>query len=301
MTQPNAANPAAAVRHDPGDAVALSEAEQVVEALNEAIALEDATPHDKAAHLLRRLAEMLGGDADVELLLYDDATARPGPTVIERVVVGPTFDRIEPRPHSDVQMLVDECQPILRVVVPEALNNPRTPRTLSIGRDIPDRAWFARIRDTFLARYGWVDFVLGTWAASKDRLVMLALPQRANQPAWGAEAERLVSLVLRAVAPLVDREMFDSLESDPNAPSAAPAAAPPPGAILAEKDLSGRQTDVLHLLLRGMSEKEVARELGVSTHTVHTHVKKLYAEFDVSSRGELLALFVDKRVLRMTG
>jgi LuxR family maltose regulon positive regulatory protein/serine/threonine-protein kinase PknK len=73
-----------------------------------------------------------------------------------------------------------------------------------------------------------------------------------------------------------------------------------PNALLEGKDLSGRQTDVLHLLLRGMSEKEVARELGVSSHTVHTHVKKLYTQFNVSSRGELLAQFVDQRVLKLT-
>ncbi len=64
------------------------------------------------------------------------------------------------------------------------------------------------------------------------------------------------------------------------------------------RELSDRQRDVLVLLLRGHSEKEAARDLGVSTHTVHTHVKRLYGEFNVSSRGELLALFIDRRILR---
>ena len=280
-----------------GYAQLLHEAAQVVDALNEAVALEG-DAHHKATHLLNRLSEMLGGDPDLQLLLYNETSISPAPSVIERVMVGPTFTRIEPRALCEVQDLVDECQPILRVVIPDALSNPRTPATLNIGRDIPDQAWFARCREKFLIRHGWVDFVLGTWAASKDRLVMLVLAQRADQPAWGVEAENLVSLMLRAVAPIVDAEMFDSLDSDPTDPTD-PTAGPSAPALLSGRTLSARQEDVLHLLLRGLSEKEVARELGVSTHTVHTHVKRLYGEFDVSSRGELLALFVDRRVLKL--
>jgi DNA-binding CsgD family transcriptional regulator len=51
-----------------------------------------------------------------------------------------------------------------------------------------------------------------------------------------------------------------------------------------------RQT--LERLLAGDSEKEIAARFGRSKHTVHVYVKKLYERFAVSSRGELLALFV---------
>lgn len=270
--------------------LSLSEAEQVVEALSEAIALE-APPDEKARHLLRRLAELLGGEADLELILYTQLKRPQGPLIIERVCIGPTFDRIEPRPHSAVQALVDESAPILRMVLPYVLENPRSPRTLDIREQVPaDPSWFERIREKFLQPNGFVNFLLGSWSASEDRLIMLALPQRQDQPPWGAEARRLLSLMLRAVAPIVDREMFTGIGPTP----------PGPGDVLSGRDLSGRQTDVLHLLLRGMSEKEAARTLGVSAHTVHTHVKKIYAEFNVSSRGELLAQFVDRRVLKGT-
>jgi DNA-binding CsgD family transcriptional regulator len=45
----------------------------------------------------------------------------------------------------------------------------------------------------------------------------------------------------------------------------------------------------LELLLTGVSEKEAARELGLSRHTVHDYVKVLYRRFEVSSRAELMA------------
>jgi DNA-binding CsgD family transcriptional regulator len=51
-----------------------------------------------------------------------------------------------------------------------------------------------------------------------------------------------------------------------------------------------RQT--LQRLLVGDSEKQIARCLGLSRNTIHVYVKALYRGFGVSSRGELLAKFV---------
>ena len=57
-------------------------------------------------------------------------------------------------------------------------------------------------------------------------------------------------------------------------------------------ELSPRQREVLTLLLRGSSVKEIARELDIKANTVNEHVKALHERFGVSSRAELLALFV---------
>ena len=56
--------------------------------------------------------------------------------------------------------------------------------------------------------------------------------------------------------------------------------------------LSPRLRQTLERLLAGDSEKQIARHLGLSPHTVHVYVKALYRGFGVSSRGELLARFV---------
>lgn len=56
--------------------------------------------------------------------------------------------------------------------------------------------------------------------------------------------------------------------------------------------LPPRLQQTLELLLAGDSEKQVARKLAISPHTVHAYVKMLYRKFDVSSRGELLARWV---------
>lgn len=64
-----------------------------------------------------------------------------------------------------------------------------------------------------------------------------------------------------------------------------------------EPRLSGltvRRRLVLGRLLAGDSEKQVGFLMGVSRATVHDHVLGLYRHFGVSSRGELLALFIGR-------
>jgi len=74
--------------------------------------------------------------------------------------------------------------------------------------------------------------------------------------------------------------------------------APLVGTALATPDqpnLSGlppRRRQILERLLEGDSEKQAARFLGLSSQTVHDHVKVLYRHFGVASRGELMALFL---------
>ena len=53
--------------------------------------------------------------------------------------------------------------------------------------------------------------------------------------------------------------------------------------------ISPRAREVLALLLDGASEKQIARQLKLSQHTVHHHVKAIYRAHDVASRGELLS------------
>lgn len=65
--------------------------------------------------------------------------------------------------------------------------------------------------------------------------------------------------------------------------------------------LSPREWETLQCLLAGDSEKQIAARLHLSPHTVHTYVKSLYRRFEVSSRGELMALFLSSAVARGAG
>lgn len=53
-----------------------------------------------------------------------------------------------------------------------------------------------------------------------------------------------------------------------------------------ESPLSERETEILRLVAKGISFETVGEVLGISQHTVVTHVKKIYRKLAVHSRGE---------------
>jgi hypothetical protein len=64
------------------------------------------------------------------------------------------------------------------------------------------------------------------------------------------------------------------------------------------QDLPQALQGTFSLILAGKSEKEIARQTHRSPNTVHDHVKRIYAHFGVSSRGQLLSRFVSSEKLR---
>lgn len=78
------------------------------------------------------------------------------------------------------------------------------------------------------------------------------------------------------ISPVIARQLLKRLQ-----PSAMPAE---PDRI--DAGLSPRECEVLGLIAKGFSFAEVAKLLEISTHTVTTHVKKIYRRLAVHSRGE---------------
>ncbi len=69
-------------------------------------------------------------------------------------------------------------------------------------------------------------------------------------------------------------------------PSSSPALSSAAAIQQAFPELTARQADVFVLLIRGLSDKQIARELGISDNTVKTHVRAILQALGVSRRGE---------------
>jgi DNA-binding CsgD family transcriptional regulator len=67
-----------------------------------------------------------------------------------------------------------------------------------------------------------------------------------------------------------------------------------PPAEIEALPLSPRERQTLWKLLAGRGEKQIAAEMKLSINTVHHYAKRIYKHFGVSSRAELLALWVDR-------
>ena len=53
--------------------------------------------------------------------------------------------------------------------------------------------------------------------------------------------------------------------------------------------LTDRENEVLKLMAEGLIKKEIAAELGVSPHTVHTHLRNIYEKLHVHTRSEAVS------------
>jgi DNA-binding NarL/FixJ family response regulator len=53
--------------------------------------------------------------------------------------------------------------------------------------------------------------------------------------------------------------------------------------------LTDRETEVLHLVARGCTNRDVSRVLGIALPTVRTHMEHIFRKLDVATRGEAVA------------
>ena len=100
-----------------------------------------------------------------------------------------------------------------------------------------------------------------------------------------ASVERIAAAIhdVRAggspISPGIARRVLQRFRVAPVAPVAPPQPAP-------ASPLSEREAEILRLVAKGFSFDTVGEVLGISPHTVVTHVKKIYRKLAVHSRGE---------------
>jgi DNA-binding NarL/FixJ family response regulator len=102
-----------------------------------------------------------------------------------------------------------------------------------------------------------------------------------------ARAVRTVHAGQALLEPAVQRRLIESLRERP------PAAAGPPAARTAPDDLTPREVEVLGLIARGLSNRDIAVRLFVSEATVKTHVNNIFSKAGLRDRAQAVRYAFD--------
>lgn len=262
------------------ESIPIKHTEQIIDALNRATEM-DVSAEERTEFLLRELQALTGRTGRAFLVLLQELKRQPSPRVIARHVVRHASDTQPVAPLEVFQAAFETAMPMIRPALREIITDIRSPHTVIGGLDVRDKNWF---REQFvkpvLEPMGCADVMLSIWAASSDRALAMLLLRPIDERPFDETDRTLMTLMLRAIAPLVDREIFQPVHA-------------------AEADLTPRQIEVLRLLLAGESKKQIARALSRSEHTIHTYIRQIYQTLGASSRGELMARFVDRRMARL--
>ncbi|MFN4116513.1 MAG: response regulator [Inhella sp.] len=190
---------------------------------------------------------------------------------------------------EDQQLIGDALELLLQLELPEL--------TLDKARDLPTALQFAAAIPYELLLLDW-------WLGEQDGEQTLPALRKAGCQARvivvsGDEREAVmrraqalgaIGFVRKSAEP---RELVDTLRAvlagqRPSLPPAGAQRSRPPVLTLAAlyPVLTPRQLEVFEHLLRGASDKQIARALGVGDSTVKTHVRVILQSLGVRSRGE---------------
>ena len=157
-----------------------------------------------------------------------------------------------------------------------------TPDVLLADLGLPDGSGIDLIRET-ARRHPDTDIMVITVFGDEDHVLASIEAGATGYILKDSLQQEFVDLIkqLRAggspISPVIARQLLKRLKPRGIAPAAGPTE---------ETPLSAREAEVLGLIAKGFSFGEIARLLGVSQHTVISHVKKIYQKLAVHSRGE---------------
>jgi len=65
-----------------------------------------------------------------------------------------------------------------------------------------------------------------------------------------------------------------------------------------QSELSDRQLNILHSLSRGLSNKEIAKQFGLSSPGVKFHLAAIFRKLDAANRAEAVAIALKRKILK---
>jgi DNA-binding CsgD family transcriptional regulator len=111
----------------------------------------------------------------------------------------------------------------------------------------------------------------------------------------GGEIEDTCQALLGSLraSSVAGKDVGDGKTRDPHHPAFSLHRAPP-----ADDELTLREQSIMHLVTLGLSNKQIARQLGIGPETVKTHISHILLKLDVRNRAQAAALANSRGLIR---
>ena len=140
--------------------------------------------------------------------------------------------------------------------------------------------WFEGL--SYQRYYRALDRKDSMWAGipiNEDAEIQIGFHRSFSKPDFSAHELKFVSHALRGLRWFFRHQMLGE------------------GAGVASSPLTATEQAVLQGLLLGLSEKQIAAQNTQSPHTTHDHVKRIFRKYGVTSRSNLMALWLGKELI----
>jgi len=144
-------------------------------------------------------------------------------------------------------------------------------------RDLVPETWFdSPYYHCYYRGIGRCDAIYVAFPVNEDAESWFGIYRACGRPAFTGEERDILAYALRCIKWFHRRLMLSH------------------GLLVASAPLLPAERRVLHLLLTGMTEKEIAAQLGLAVSTTHQYVVAVFRKFNVRSRAALMSLWLNR-------
>ena len=141
--------------------------------------------------------------------------------------------------------------------------------TAEIHRQLPDT------KIMLLTSYGTSDGIAHALESGASGALM-----KSTEFSEFVAAIRTLAAGGRVIAPEIERQLAD----DPPVP-----------------DLTPRQSEILHSITRGLTNSDIAHQLGIREDSVKEHINAIFAKLGAANRSEAITIALRKHLLKLKG
>ena len=254
------------------------ETRAIIHEMWDALADFDAVEVEKSRnHLLGRLCALLGahnatwiGAVRMPNPSPDDPVRGWRPRALRRLHLDPKFELAANEQAKRLEAGIADVT-TLRVVAQAGTFR------VNLLADLAPEGWFdGDFYRSFYLESGHCDAIWAAVPINEDAETYFGFYRRVGEPRFGPVERDIVDFALRGLRWFHRLQMLGE------------------GIGVASAPLTPTERRVLHGLLQGLAEKQIAQANAQSPHTTHEYVKRIFRKYGVSSRSALMALWLGK-------